>query len=390
VLREAGVLVAEREGKEIYFHVNKAFLQHAFGKSAYLDTALSRSARSCEICSRSFCGLAAAVPRRVSGALPGTQRLLVVANHESFLDGLLLGLFLPLDPVFVVHTGVVRNPVFRLLLGLVDYLAVDPTSPMAMKKVIRLIESGRPVVIFPEGRITTTGSLMKTYDGPAFVAAKTGATILPVRIDGAARTYFSRLAAHVPRACSRRSACSCAHHAIPMPEAPPPGAPPQGRRSDAAADAGDDLRHPPHADPLRGPPRRRRHPGPRPHAGRGHEADRIQLPRPHQDVPRAGAGGRPPRQPARQGRPAAAQRGAHAGAHLRLTAHRRTVAMLNYTAGVDGMQAACTAAQIGTVISSRAFVEQAKLGDKLAALDGVRIVWLEDLRDEISLPTSCG
>ena len=137
---------------------------------------------------------------RVSGALPTeTQRLLVVANHESFLDGLLLGLFLPLDPVFVVHTGVVRNPVFRLLLGLVDYLAVDPTSPMAMKRVIRLIEGGRPVVIFPEGRITTTGSLMKTYDGPAFVAAKTGAIILPVRIDGAARTYFSRLAAHMPR-----------------------------------------------------------------------------------------------------------------------------------------------------------------------------------------------
>ena len=38
VLREAGVLVAEREGKEIYFHVNKAYLQEAFGKvSNYLD-----------------------------------------------------------------------------------------------------------------------------------------------------------------------------------------------------------------------------------------------------------------------------------------------------------------------------------------------------------------
>ncbi|MBK7849023.1 MAG: hypothetical protein IPJ73_18970 [Zoogloea sp.] len=55
---------------------------------------------------------------KVSGRPPANpDRLLIVANHESFLAGLLLGLFLPLDPVFVVHTGVVRNPVFRLLLS---------------------------------------------------------------------------------------------------------------------------------------------------------------------------------------------------------------------------------------------------------------------------------
>ncbi|WP_374267480.1 ArsR/SmtB family transcription factor [Zoogloea sp.] len=41
VLREAGVLIAEREGKEIYFHVNKTFLQDAFGKVvSYLATDL--------------------------------------------------------------------------------------------------------------------------------------------------------------------------------------------------------------------------------------------------------------------------------------------------------------------------------------------------------------
>lgn len=41
VLREAGVLIAERQGKEIYFHVNKPFLQDAFGKvTTYLDTNL--------------------------------------------------------------------------------------------------------------------------------------------------------------------------------------------------------------------------------------------------------------------------------------------------------------------------------------------------------------
>jgi acyl-[acyl-carrier-protein]-phospholipid O-acyltransferase/long-chain-fatty-acid--[acyl-carrier-protein] ligase len=149
------------------------------------------------------------------------QRLLIVANHESFLDGLLIGLFLPIDPVFVVHTGIANNFWFRLLLSQVDYLAVDPTSPMAMKKVIRLIESGRPVVIFPEGRITLTGSLMKVYDGPAFVAAKTGATVIPVRLDGASRSYFSRLSGKYPKEFFPKIRLTVLpERHFPMPEAP--------------------------------------------------------------------------------------------------------------------------------------------------------------------------
>lgn len=131
--------------------------------------------------------------------MPDGGRVLVIANHESFLDGLLLGLFLPFRATFVVHTTVLRNTWFRLILSQVPYLAVDPTSPLAMKKVINLLEAGEPVVIFPEGRITLTGSLMKVYDGPGFVAAKTDATILPVRLDGPARSYFSRLSGHYPR-----------------------------------------------------------------------------------------------------------------------------------------------------------------------------------------------
>jgi len=128
------------------------------------------------------------------------SRLLVIANHESFLDGILLGLFLPIkNPVFVVHREVIKSRFWRFGLDVMtDYLSVDPGNPMAMKQVIRLLESGRPVVIFPEGRITLTGSLMKVYDGPAFIAAKTGARLLPVRLDGPSRSAAS--AAHEPLA----------------------------------------------------------------------------------------------------------------------------------------------------------------------------------------------
>lgn len=325
---------------------------------------------------------------RVKGGLPAERgRLLVVANHESFLDGLLLGLFLPLDPVFVVHTGVVRNPVFRLLLGLVDYLAVDPTSPMAMKRVIRLIEGGRPVVIFPEGRITTTGSLMKTYDGPAFVAARTGATILPVRIDGAARTYFSRLAAHVPRKLFPRISLFLQPTTrLPMPEA--------GTARERRRKAGEGMRRLMQEMIFATRPEQTLFEALLDAAaihGRGTRLveDLRQIEYSYRDlIDMALALGR---LVARESAP-----GERVGLLLPnlaptlalvfgLGARRRVAAMLNYTAGVDGMQAACTAAQIRTIVSSRAFVEQAKLGDKLAALQGVRVVYLEDLRAGMGL-----
>lgn len=125
---------------------------------------------------------------------------LVIANHESFLDGLLLGLYLKeIKPVFIVHTSVIKNRFFRMILSLTEYYAVDPTSPLAMKQIIKLINKGRNVVVFPEGRITLTGSLMKVYDGPGFIAYKTGAEIYPVRLDGPKYSMFSRLSNKYPK-----------------------------------------------------------------------------------------------------------------------------------------------------------------------------------------------
>ena len=148
-------------------------------------------------------------------------RTLIVANHESFIDGLLLGFFMPVDAVFVVHTQITSRPLFRALLRFVPHLSVDSTSPLAIKQIVKLVETGQPVVIFPEGRITKTGSLMKVYDGAAFVAAKTGATVVPVRIDGAARSYFGRLAGVYPRKLFPKVTINIQpRRNIPMPDLP--------------------------------------------------------------------------------------------------------------------------------------------------------------------------
>jgi acyl-[acyl-carrier-protein]-phospholipid O-acyltransferase/long-chain-fatty-acid--[acyl-carrier-protein] ligase len=322
-------------------------------------------------------------------AAAGGGRLLAVANHESFLDGILLGLFLPIEnPVFVVHTEVARRPFWRFCLNaLADYLPVDPASPMAMKRVIRLIESGRPAVIFPEGRITLTGGLMKVYDGPAFVAARTGAALLPVRMDGAARSFFSRLHGRPRKLFPRITLTVLPAAALPMPEAPTARA----RRQKA----GEALRRlmqemalcSPRAGTIFGAlcDAAEWH-------GRGRRVleDMKQVEYSYGEVLKmALALGRLASRLTRPGErvgvllPNAAPA---AGLFLGLSAFGRVPAMLNFTAGADGLRAAREAAQLRVVFTSRAFVEQAKLADKLAALDGAeRIVYLEDLRARMRL-----
>lgn len=119
--------------------------------------------------------------------------LMVVANHTSFLDGVLLGAFLSDRFTFVVNTQVAQRWWARPFLALASVVTVDFANPLSLKNVIHHLRAGAQVVIFPEGRITQTGSLMKVYQGPAMVADKANCRILPVRIEGAQYTPFSRL-----------------------------------------------------------------------------------------------------------------------------------------------------------------------------------------------------
>jgi len=70
---------------------------------------------------------------------------------------------------------------------------------------------------------------------------------------------------------------------------------------------------------------------------------------------------------------------------LGLSANRRVPCMLNYTAGTEGMQNACHAAGVRTVITSRLFLKKAGLEEVVGALQGLELVTLEDLRGRFGL-----
>lgn len=125
------------------------------------------------------------------------ERVLIVANHTSFLDPLLLAVFLPDNVTFAVDTYVAKSRWIKPFLGFSRVFKMDPTNPLSSKALVKFLKQNNKAVIFPEGRITVTGSLMKIYDGSGMIADKSDAVVLPIRVDGAQYTPFSRLRGRV-------------------------------------------------------------------------------------------------------------------------------------------------------------------------------------------------
>ncbi|MCK9541841.1 MAG: acyl-[ACP]--phospholipid O-acyltransferase [Novosphingobium sp.] len=313
---------------------------------------------------------------------PG-ERAVVVVNHLSLLDGLLLGAFLPGKPTFAINTHIARAWWVKPFLKLFEAFPVDPTNPMAAKAMIKAVREGRTLVIFPEGRITVTGALMKVFDGPGMVADKADAPIIPVRLDGPQRTPFSYMKGKVRQRWFPK---------ITLTVLPPRRFAIEGEMS---------ARHR------------------RAVAGRRLYDEMSAMIFATTDVDRTLFaalcdardlhGGKAPvvedvnREPLSYDRLLIAshllgrklagmtQRGENVGlllpnvngvavAFFALQAQGRVPAMLNFTVGLANLRSACATAEIRTIVTARAFVEQAKLGEIVDALasDGVGVVWLED------------
>ena len=102
--------------------------------------------------------------------------------------------YCPRPPVFAIDVAMSRHWWIQPFLKFVRTMALDPLKPFSLRTIINAVrDDGDMLVIFPEGRITVTGSLMKIYDGAGMIADKSEAMLVPVHIDGPEATIFSRL-----------------------------------------------------------------------------------------------------------------------------------------------------------------------------------------------------
>ena len=316
-------------------------------------------------------------------------RAIIVANHVSFLDPVLLGVFLPQKPVFAVDPAILARWWMRPFATLTESFPINPFNPLSVKALVKLVRDDRHCVIFPEGRITVTGGLMKIHDGSSLVADKADATLVPVRLDGPQRTHFSRLKGIVPlRLFPKIRLTILPPRKIKIPA----GMVGRARRRIAGNQLYDMMcemmfessdRNQTLFEALR-------------EARRIHGADRPIL----EDAER---------KPIGIGR---AIVGAHVlgGKIARMTAPRETVgvllpnalgavitffalqaygrvpAMLNFSAGAHSMIGSVQAARIKTILTARRFVELGKLEDVIEQLSKhATIRYLEDIRAEIGL-----
>src|SRR6516225_4304872 len=320
---------------------------------------------------------------------PAGTRMLIAPNHVSLIDGPLLHAILPVEASFAVDTGIAKAWWAKPFLKMIRHLTMDPTKPLAARDLIKLVAAGEPVVIFPEGRLTVSGSLMKVYDGTAMIADKADAVIVPVRIEGAQRSHLSYLrSGEIKRVWFPKVTVSI----LPPVKLPVDAALKGKARRNAAGMALQDvmidamvktamLDHTLFEGLA--------------HAYRDRDTGKVIIEDPlgtkltyRKLILGAQVLSRKLEHGTSVGENVGLLLPNSAGvavAFMALQTIGRVPAMLNFSAGAVNVLAAMKAAQVKTVLTSKAFIEKGKLDKLIAAITGeARVVYLEDVRATVT------
>src|SRR5262249_36152535 len=140
---------------------------------------------------------------RVSGTehLPQSGAFVLAANHHNYVDGVVLGAALPRPIAFLVMPRVYNatplHPSFHRRVGSIPAHLERP-DPGAIKRVLRVLDSGRIVGIFPEGPFSREGRLVPGQPGVGMIALRSGVPVVPAAIEGTYEALVGRRF-YVPR-----------------------------------------------------------------------------------------------------------------------------------------------------------------------------------------------
>ncbi len=127
-----------------------------------------------------------------TGVLNTPGPVLLIPNHLSWIDWLFLVVVMDKDWKFVVSSTAAQASWLHRKIMLNDRtFPVDTASPYAVKRMAEYLQGGGRLVLFAEGRLSRTGSLMKIFDGTGFLLFKTHAKVITCYLRGAHRIPYS-------------------------------------------------------------------------------------------------------------------------------------------------------------------------------------------------------
>lgn len=317
------------------------------------------------------------------------KKVLIVPNHTSFLDGPMLSVFLPERAAFAINTYMAQAWWVKPAFALYDMCPIDPGNPLALRTLVDRLRHNQKVVIFPEGRITTTGGLMKIYEGPSAIAQMAKANVLPVRIDGALYSPFSFMRGKLRLRWFPKITITF----LPPVKFDAPenlkGSALREYQAEKLYDVMSDMM-------FRSSNIDRTLWRALLDARALHGSDREII----EDIQRKPVtydrlvmgslilGRKLAKLTQGQKNVAVLMPNALGGtlAMFGLLAHGKVPAMLNFSTGAVNMSAACTAVQVRSIITSRKFIEAGEMQDQLDLLAKTnKIIFLEDVRDSVAL-----
>jgi acyl-[acyl-carrier-protein]-phospholipid O-acyltransferase/long-chain-fatty-acid--[acyl-carrier-protein] ligase len=125
-------------------------------------------------------------------ALKTPGPVLLIPNHRSWFDWLFLWVCLDEDWKFVTSSISAQTSWLHRKVMINRYtLPLDTRSPYAVKRMAEFLKGGGRLVLFAEGRLSRTGALMKLFDGTGFLIFKTKSKVITAYLRGAERLPFS-------------------------------------------------------------------------------------------------------------------------------------------------------------------------------------------------------